>query len=85
MPRPLAPPPPPITGHLHASAAREAGLLTDRVAEVVAGVRREGGDAAMAMLGDTAFAFGTDLSEAGYDPEACAVHPGGATLREPDR
>ena len=61
--------------------AREAGLLTDRVANVVDSVRDVGGDAAMAMLGDTAFAFGTDLSDAGYDPEVCAVHPGGATLR----
>jgi len=78
-------PTPPRLVALSRQFAREAGLLTDRVAEVVAAVRREGGDAAMAMLGDTTFAFGTDLSEAGYDPEVCAVHPGGATLREPDR
>jgi pantoate kinase len=64
--------------------AREADLLTDRVADAVAGVRANGGDAAMAMLGDTAFAFGTDLSEAGYDPKICSVHPGGATLRGSD-
>ena len=64
---------------------READLLTDRVADVVDSVRDRGGDAAMAMLGDTAFAFGTDLSEAGYDPEVCAVHPGGATLRVGER
>ena len=64
--------------------AREADLLTDRVADAVAAVRADGGDAAMAMLGDTAFAFGTDLSEAGYDPEICSVHPGGATLRGSD-
>ena len=63
--------------------AREAGLLTDRVADAVAAVRDAGGDAAMAMLGDTAFAFGTDLSAAGYDPEACRVDPTGATLRVP--
>ena len=61
--------------------AREADLLTDRVADAVESVQGAGGDAAMAMLGDTAFAFGTDLSDAGYDPEVCAVHPGGATLR----
>ena len=63
--------------------AREADLLTDRVADAVAAVRAEGGDAAMAMLGDTAFAFGDGLSSAGYDPEVCAVHPTGATLRPP--
>jgi pantoate kinase len=61
--------------------AREADLLTDRVAEVVDSVHAAGGDAAMAMLGDTAFALGTDLSDAGYDPHVCAVHPAGATLR----
>ncbi|GGI99582.1 sugar kinase [Halobellus salinus] len=61
--------------------AREADLLTDRVADVIESVRDAGGDAAMAMLGDTAFAFGSGLSDAGYDPEVCAVHPGGATLR----
>ena len=64
--------------------AREADLLTDRVADAIAAVSDDDGDAAMAMLGDTAFAFGTDLSEAGYDPEICSVHPGGATLRAPD-
>ncbi|WP_256308155.1 pantoate kinase [Halobellus litoreus] len=64
--------------------AREADLLTDRVADAVETVRAEGGDAAMAMLGDTVFAFGDDLSAAGYDPEVCSVHPTGATLRPPD-
>ena len=64
--------------------AREVDLLTDHVADAVAAVRDSGGDAAMAMLGDTAFALGTDLSDAGYDPEVCAAHPGGATLREPE-
>ncbi len=65
--------------------AHDAGLLTDRVADAVASVRAAGGDAAMAMLGDTVFAFGTDLSAAGYDPEVCSVHPAGATLRAPAR
>lgn len=64
--------------------AREADLLTDRVADAIAAVNDDGGDAAMAMLGDTAFAFGTDLSEAGYDPKICSVHPGGVTLRPSD-
>jgi pantoate kinase len=61
--------------------AREADLLTDRVAAAVDAVDDAGGSAAMAMLGDTVFAFGADLSAAGYDPETCAVHPAGATLR----
>jgi pantoate kinase len=61
--------------------AREADLLTDHVADAVAAVRAEGGDAAMAMLGDTVFAFGRDLSAAGYDPAVCSVHSAGATLR----
>ncbi|RLM59706.1 sugar kinase [Halobellus sp. Atlit-31R] len=60
--------------------AREADLLTDHVADAVAAVRAAGGDAAMAMLGDTVFAFGRDLSAAGYDPEVCSVHAAGATL-----
>ncbi|MFA1610284.1 pantoate kinase [Halobellus rubicundus] len=61
--------------------ASEADLLTDRVAEAVADVRDAGGDAAMAMLGDTVFAFGDGLSAAGYDPAVCSVHAAGATLR----
>ena len=60
--------------------ARDAGLLTDAAAEVIETVADAGGDAAMAMLGDTVFAFGTDLSDAGYDPDACRTHPGGATM-----
>jgi pantoate kinase len=64
--------------------AREADLLTARVDDAVESVHEAGGDAAMAMLGDTAFAFGTDLSDAGYDPEVCGVHPAGSTLRAPE-
>ncbi|MDS0293641.1 pantoate kinase [Halogeometricum luteum] len=60
--------------------AREAELTTDRVESVVADVRAAGGDAAMAMLGDTAFAFGTALSDAGYDPAVCEAHPAGSGL-----
>ncbi|MDS0298044.1 pantoate kinase [Halogeometricum sp. S1BR25-6] len=60
--------------------AREAELTTDRVESVVANVRAAGGDAAMAMLGDTAFAFGTALSDAGYDPVVCDVHRAGSGL-----
>ncbi|SDX59790.1 pantoate kinase [Halobellus clavatus] len=61
--------------------AREADLLTERVGDAITDVRDAGGDAAMAMLGDTVFAFGDSLSAAGYDPAVCSVHAAGATLR----
>ncbi|ELZ71298.1 sugar kinase [Haloferax volcanii] len=60
--------------------ARDAGLLTDRVETAIADVRDAGGDAAMAMLGETVFAVGTGLSDAGYDAERCRIHPAGSTL-----
>jgi pantoate kinase len=63
--------------------SRESGLLTDPVYEVVDDVSAAGGTAAMAMLGETVFALGTGLSDAGYDPAVCEIHPGGATL-EPE-
>jgi pantoate kinase len=61
--------------------AREADLLTDRVADAVEAVHDVGGNAAMAMLGNTVFAFGRGLSAAGYDPDICSVHSSGVTLR----
>jgi pantoate kinase len=61
--------------------AREAGLLTDRVREAILDVNEVDGEASMAMLGDTVFAFGTGLSDAGYDPVVTRSHPSGATLR----
>ncbi|ELZ89928.1 pantoate kinase [Haloferax sulfurifontis] len=61
--------------------ARDAGLLTDRVEAAIDDVRAAGGDGSMAMLGETVFAVGSGLSDAGYDPERCRVHPAGATLR----
>ncbi len=63
--------------------SREAGLLTDPVESVLADVADAGGSGVMAMLGETVVALGTGLSEAGYDPAVCAVHPGGATV-DPD-
>jgi pantoate kinase len=60
--------------------SREADLLDGEVREAVEAVTDAGGEAAMAMLGRTVFALGTGLSEAGYDPEVCRVHPAGATL-----
>ncbi len=47
--------------------AREADLLTPEVRGVIDDVAEAGGDAAMAMLGETVFALGTGLSDAGYD------------------
>jgi len=60
--------------------ARDAGLLTDRLETVVEDVDGTGGEASMAMLGETVFALGTGLSDAGYDPEICEIHPGGGLL-----
>lgn len=61
--------------------AQEAGLLTDDVAAVIEDVEAAGGRATMAMLGRSVIAPGTGLSEAGYDPIVCRVHPAGAVLR----
>ncbi|ADD04657.1 pantoate kinase [Natrialba magadii ATCC 43099] len=60
---------------------REAGLLTDQVAKTIGDVTDVNGQASMAMLGETVFALGTGLSDAGYDPSVCATHPAGALLR----
>lgn len=62
--------------------AREAGVLTERVRDVIQDVTEAGGEASMAMLGETVFALGTGLSDAGYDPVACRIHDAGATLIE---
>ena len=61
--------------------AREASLLTSEVEGAIEDVSEAGGQAAMAMLGNTVFALGTGLSDAGYDPSVCATHPAGAVLR----
>jgi pantoate kinase len=61
--------------------AREAELLTSRVVEVIEDVSAVDGQASMAMLGETVFALGTGLSDAGYDPDVCATHPAGAMLK----
>ncbi|MHC3438852.1 pantoate kinase [Natrialbaceae archaeon A-gly3] len=61
--------------------AREADLLTPRVREALEDVAAVEGHASMAMLGDTVFALGTGLTDAGYDPTVCATHPAGATLK----
>jgi pantoate kinase len=74
----------PTVGQFMQSArrfAREAGLLTDEVRTVITDVSAADGDATMAMLGETVFALGTGLSDAGYDPASCMVHQAGATLK----
>jgi pantoate kinase len=63
--------------------SREADLITPDVREVILDVSDAGGTAAMAMLGQTVFALGTGLSDAGYDPAVCRIHPCGATVEEP--
>ncbi|MFC5277194.1 pantoate kinase [Halorubrum rubrum] len=70
--------------------AERADLLVPEVAKAIEAVDRSGdrdpesdrsgGSAAMAMLGRTVFALGTDLSDAGYDPAVCHTHPAGAQL-----
>ncbi|OIB55894.1 pantoate kinase [Natrialba sp. SSL1] len=61
--------------------AREAELLTEEVAHTIGDVTDVNGQASMAMLGETVFALGTGLSDAGYEPSVCATHPAGALLR----
>ena len=61
--------------------ARDAGLLTDRVREVVDAVVDAGGEASMVMLGETVFALDSDLTDAGFDAEACRTCAAGAHLR----
>ena len=62
------------------SFADDAGLLVPAVAEAISAVEDAGGRASMAMLGRTAFALDTGLSEAGYDANSAPIHAAGATL-----
>jgi pantoate kinase len=63
--------------------AERADLLTPEVESILEDVEQVGGEAAMAMLGETVFALGTGLSDAGYDAESCETHAAGATLELP--
>lgn len=56
--------------------AHEAGLLTDRVEATIENVQEAGGEASMAMLGETVFALEDGLSAAGYDPTVCQITDG---------
>ncbi|PSQ34812.1 sugar kinase, partial [Halobacteriales archaeon QS_9_70_65] len=67
--------------HVSRSFAREVGLLTPAVREAIEDVSAAGGEASMAMLGETVFALDTGLSDAGYDAERCSVSLAGAHLR----
>jgi pantoate kinase len=73
---------PTLTTFVEASRrfSRETGLLTDRVKETIAAVDDAGGDAFMAMLGESVVALDSGLSDAGYDARQCTVHPPGATI-----
>ncbi|WP_121822293.1 pantoate kinase [Halostella salina] len=74
---------PTLTSFIYASRrfAREAGLLTKTVRDAIEDVSDAGGEASMAMLGETVFSLGTGLSDAGFEPEVCGTHPAGATLQ----
>ncbi|QLK27156.1 sugar kinase [Natrinema zhouii] len=74
---------PTLSSFMYASRlfARDAGLLTEQVMETIADVSAVEGQASMAMLGETVFALGSGLSDAGYEPSVCATHPAGAMLR----
>ncbi|MFA9417835.1 pantoate kinase [Natrinema sp. HArc-T2] len=74
---------PTLVSFMYASRrfARDAELLTDQVRETIADVAAVDGQASMAMLGETVFALGTGLSDAGYEPSVCATHPAGALLK----
>ncbi|NKE34745.1 sugar kinase [Natronococcus sp. JC468] len=61
--------------------ARDAELLTPTLEAALEDVAAVGGQASMAMLGETVFALGTGLSDAGYEPAVCATHPAGAVLK----
>ncbi|WP_251341353.1 pantoate kinase [Haloplanus halophilus] len=65
--------------------AGETGLVTDRLAEILAAVDEVGGRASMAMLGETVFALGTGLTDAGYDASVCRTHDAGAHLVDENR
>jgi pantoate kinase len=64
--------------------AERANLLAPPVEAAIDAVSTAGGSAAMAMLGQTVFALGTGLSDAGYDPHVCRAHPSGARLLPDD-
>lgn len=71
-------------GFMRAASAfsAEIGLETAAVESILDAVEDTGETASMAMLGETVFAFGRALSEAGYDPSVSSIDPCGARLLE---
>lgn len=61
--------------------AEETGLLPESIGPIVDDVVSVGGEATMAMLGETVIALDTGLSDAGYDPEVCHIRPPGASMQ----
>lgn len=64
------------------SFADDVGLVTPDLRDILEAVSAAGGTASMAMLGETVFALGTDLSDAGFDPAVSAIDRPGATIIE---
>jgi pantoate kinase len=62
--------------------ARRADLLTDEVEAAIEDVRAVGGEAAMAMLGQSVFALDDGLSRAGYDARSCRTSEGATLVEE---
>ncbi|MFW5959010.1 MAG: pantoate kinase [Natronomonas sp.] len=60
--------------------ANESDLLTPRIRDAIDDVRETGGDASMAMLGETVFALGSGLTDAGYEATKTEICPTGAHL-----
>jgi pantoate kinase len=78
----LADPTPERFTEAAATFSDRIGLETAEVESILETVEGAGGRASMAMLGETVFAFGRSLSEAGYDPHVSAIDPCGARLLE---
>ncbi|EMA54104.1 pantoate kinase [Halococcus thailandensis] len=73
----------PTLPHLFACSrafAKDADLLTPSVERAIDDVRDAGGEAAMAMLGETVIALGDGLTRAGYEPASCEIDRAGARL-----
>lgn len=62
--------------------SEEVGLMTPRVTSIVETVESAGGEASMAMLGETVYGFGHALSDAGFEPEVSTIDHCGASLSE---
>ncbi len=61
--------------------AEETGLLPESIAPIVDDVVSAGGEATIAMLGETVISLDTGLSDVGYDPCVCSIRAPGASLQ----